>query len=135
MEDTVVLDCLNMVHFIAVNHIYMEETNRRVIEYGWPTQRLKTVRWSLQALLTSGQLQNPVWFVLLSSYLNDYIIVDYRDDQTAGIWDRPIFAPLKQAISDHCKDILQSRIMSPTVNINHIIDDYLTCVNSINRHN
>ncbi|KAH3801387.1 hypothetical protein DPMN_155036 [Dreissena polymorpha] len=64
---------------------------------------------------------------------------DYADDlgaiQTASIEGRPIFAPLAQVISDNCREMLQSRIPFPRINVNHVIDDYITCVDIIDRRN
>lgn len=73
MEDNGILDCLNVVHLIALYYIYKDEINRRLSLWAraWSTHRLRTVRSSPHALWISGQLQSPVGFDLPSAYLND----------------------------------------------------------------
>ena len=136
MEDNGILDCLNIVHLIALHYIYLDEINRRLSLWAqaWSTHRLRTVRSSPQALWISGQMQSPVGFDVPSEPLNDNDTENVNDDLPVNIGDRPIFTPLEQMISDNCLVMLQTRIPSPRLNINNGIDDYLTCVDIINRH-
>ncbi|KAH3895650.1 hypothetical protein DPMN_019815 [Dreissena polymorpha] len=135
MEDNRILDSLNIVHLIALHYIYMEEINRRLSLWtqAWSTHRLRTVRFSPHALWISGQMQSPVGFDLDDT--NDGDTDDSGDIQIASIDGRPIFAHLEQVISDNCRVMLQARIPFPRININHGIDDYITCVDIIDRHN
>ena len=137
MEDNGILDSLNIIHLIALHYIYIDEINRRLSLWAqaWSTHRIRTVRSSPQTLWISGQLQSPIGFDLSPAYLNDDGTEDIDDDQTVEIGERPIFAPLEQVISDNCMEMLQTRIASPRFGVNNGIDDYLTCVNIIDRHN
>ena len=136
MEDNEILDPLNIVHLSSLHYIYIGEINRRLGLWtqAWSTHRIRTVRSTPQALWIAGQLQSPIGFDLPSEDLNDDGSEDISDDQTVEIGDRPIFAPLEQVLSDNCLEMLQTRIASPRFDVNNGIDDYLTCVDIINRH-
>lgn len=134
MEDNGILDCLNILHLIALHYVYIDEINRRLSLWAqaWSTHRIRTVRTSPQALWKSGQQLSSVGFDLPI----DYDTEDLGDDQTTvEIGERPIFAPVEQVISDNCMEMIQRTIASPRLNVNHGIDDYITCIDIINIHN
>lgn len=75
-----------------------------------------------------GQIQNPVGIPLDRNDLQDYGVEGYVDHTDV---DRPVFEPVSQMLTGDCRVALTVDLRRN--NRNFGIDDYLKCLEIINR--
>ncbi|XP_052719456.1 uncharacterized protein LOC128191439 [Crassostrea angulata] len=133
MEDQGILDALNVKNLAALHYIYMDEINRRLQFWAraWSRHRIRTVKASPIQLWMSGQIQNPVGIPLDRNDLQDYGVEGYVDHTDVEYGDRPVFEPVSQMLTEDCRVALNVDLRRN--NRNFGIDDYLKCLEIINR--
>lgn len=133
MEDQGILDALNVKNLAALHYIYMDEINRRLQFWAraWSRHRIRTVKASPIQLWMSGQIQNPVGIPLDRNDLQDYGVEGYVDHTDVEYGDRPVFEPVSQMLTEDCRVALTVDLRRN--NRNFGIDDYLKCLEIINR--